>query len=99
VLGAPEIPSDALYAYGPAIRAAFGECVHYGQIIKTLSVIDLRKDVAHRYSPAAVIAVDRTPIIGVPAEISTSCVERQNLSLRMGSRRFTVDQWVFQETG
>jgi IS1 family transposase len=89
VLGVPEISSDALHAYGPAIRAAFGQRVHYGQITKTLSVTDLRKDAAHRYSPAAVIAVERTAVIGVPAEISTSYVERQNLSLRMASRRFT----------
>jgi hypothetical protein len=36
-----------------------------------------------------VIAVERNAVIGVPAEISTSYVERQNLSLRMASRRFT----------
>ena len=43
----------------------------------------------HRYSPAAVIAVAREAVRGVPAEISTSYVERSNLSLRMASRRFT----------
>jgi IS1 family transposase len=37
VLGVPEISSDALHAYGPAIRAAFGQRVHYGQITKTLA--------------------------------------------------------------
>jgi IS1 family transposase len=89
VLGVPEISSDALHAYGPAIRAAFGERVHYGQITKTVAVTDLRKDAAHRYSPAEVVAVERTPITGIPAQISTSYVERQNLSLRMASRRFT----------
>jgi hypothetical protein len=47
------------------------------------------KDAARRYSPAAVIAVSRDVISGVPAEISTSYVERSNLSIRMGSRRFT----------
>jgi hypothetical protein len=43
----------------------------------------------HRYSPAAVIAVERQAMYGVPAEISTSYVERSNLSLRMSCRRFT----------
>jgi len=51
--------------------------------------VDLRKDAAHRYSPTAVVAVTREAVCGVPAEISTSYVERQNLSVRMASRRFT----------
>jgi IS1 family transposase len=41
------------------------------------------------YSPAAVIAVEREAVYGVPADISTSYVERGNLSIRMASRRFT----------
>src|SRR5450759_828190 len=41
------------------------------------------------YSPAAVVAVSREVMNGVPAEISTSYVERSNLSIRMGCRRFT----------
>jgi hypothetical protein len=41
------------------------------------------------YSPAAVIAVSREAMQGVVAEISTSYVERSNLSIRMGCRRFT----------
>jgi len=43
----------------------------------------------HRYSPASVIAVAREVVYGVPAEISTSYVERSNLSMRMACRRFT----------
>ena len=43
----------------------------------------------HRYSPAAVIAVDRQAMFGIPAQISTSYVERSNLSIRMANRRFT----------
>jgi hypothetical protein len=60
----------------------------HGTIVKTLSVTDLRKDAAHRYSPAAVVAVSREIISGEPEQISTSYVERQNLSLRMASKRF-----------
>jgi len=56
----------------------------------TYSVTHLAvKEAARRYSPAQVVAVEREVISGVPAEISTSYVERQNLSLRMASRRFT----------
>ena len=42
-----------------------------------------------RYSPAQVVAVSREVASGEPEHISTSYVERQNLSLRMGQRRFT----------
>ena len=61
----------------------------FGVINKTYAVTDLRKDAAHRYSPAAVVAVSREVVSGVPAEISTSYVERSNLSIRMACRRFT----------
>jgi IS1 family transposase len=89
VLGAPEISTDGFHPYRPAIRDAFGERVAHGVIAKTYSVTDLRKDAAHRYSPAAVVAVSRVAAIGLPVEISTSYAERSNLSIRMASRRFT----------
>jgi IS1 family transposase len=89
VLGAPEISTDGFLPYQNAIRSAFGNRVAHGQIVKTYSVTNLGKSAAVRYSPAQVVAVSREVISGVPAEISTSYVERQNLSLRMSSRRFT----------
>ncbi|MGO9049631.1 MAG: hypothetical protein ACLP19_04060 [Xanthobacteraceae bacterium] len=46
------------------------------------------KDAARRYSPAQVVAVTREVESGVPSHISTSCVERSNLTLRMSSKRF-----------
>jgi len=88
VLGTPEISTDGFHPYRPAIRDAFGERVAHGVINKTYSVTDLRKDAAHRYSPAAVVAVSREAVIGEPEEISTSYAERSNLSIRMGARRF-----------
>jgi IS1 family transposase len=87
VLGAPEISTDGYLPYLPAIRDAFRNSAH-GIVTKTYSVVDLRKDAAHRYSPAEVIAVARDVVNGVPAEISTSYVERSHLSLRMSCRRF-----------
>jgi IS1 family transposase len=90
VIGQPEISTDGFTPYMPAIRDAFGPNATHGQIVKTYSVTDLRKDAAHRYSPAAVVAVSRQVVGGAPIEdISTSYIERQNLSLRMASRRFT----------
>lgn len=84
--------------FGKPVLSVVGNRVAYGQIIKTFSVTDLRKDAAHRYSPAAVIAVKREVVSGVPAEISTSYVERQNLSLRMGQRRFARLTNAFSKT-
>jgi IS1 family transposase len=89
ILGAPEISTDGFHPYRPAIRDAFGDRVAHGVINKTYSVTDLRKDAAHRYSPAAVVAVSREAVVGLPVDISTSYAERSNLSLRMASRRFT----------
>ncbi len=88
VIGYPEISTDGFHPYKLAIRNAFGARANHGTIVKTLSVTDLRKDAAHRYSPAAVVAVSREVISGDPELISTSYVERQNLSLRMSSKRF-----------
>jgi IS1 family transposase len=89
VIGAPEISTDGFRPYAPAIRDAFAGQAAHGVIVKTLAVSDLRKDAAHRYSPAAVVAVSREVLSGVPEHISTSYVERENLSMRMASRRFT----------
>ena len=86
-LGTPEISTDGFHPYRPAIRDAFGSRVAHGVINKTYAVTDLRKDATHCYSPAAVVAVSREAVIGLPAEISTSYAERSNLSLRMASRR------------
>jgi IS1 family transposase len=88
VIGTPEISTDAWSPYQPGIRTQFGNRVAYGQINKTYSVTDLRKDAAHRYSPAAVVAVSREVVSGMPAHISTSYVERQHLSLRTSQKRF-----------
>jgi IS1 family transposase len=88
VLSAPEISTDGWHPYKLSIRDAFRGSAH-GVIVKTVAVTDLRPAASHRYSPAEVVAVSREVAQGVPMEISTSYVERSNLSIRMGSRRFT----------
>jgi IS1 family transposase len=90
VLGMPFISSDAFPAYEPAIRAVFGEGVHYSQVVKSY-VNEPPVNAARRYSPGAIVKVAKERVIGFMPEYmtSTSHVERVNLSVRMGSRRFT----------
>jgi hypothetical protein len=88
IVNAPEISTDAFPACEGAIEEAFGTECRYGQIIKTYHG-ESGIDAARRYSPGYVVAVDRRAVVGVPRHISTSYAERQNLALRMASRRFT----------
>lgn len=89
VIGAPEISTDGLNHYRTSIRDAFGKRATHGVINKTYSVTHLNvNEASRRYSPAQVIAVERVAVAGEPENISTSYVERQNLTLRMASKRF-----------
>ena len=89
VIGTPEISTDGLHYYRPAIRDAFGKRATHGVINKTYSVTHLNvTEASRRYSPAQVVAVERVAVEGEPEQISTSYVERQNLTLRMSSKRF-----------
>jgi IS1 family transposase len=88
-LGAPEISSDGWNCYPGAIEDAFGIDVTYGQIQKHYGVQAGVVEAARRYSPAQVVGVSKLRVVGHPRHISTSYVERQNLTLRMQQRRFT----------
>jgi IS1 family transposase len=86
-----QISSDSLKAYNDAVERSFGTEADYGQIVKTYSITPLGKSAAVRYSPAEVVAVEKTIVSGAPDidRISTSHVEKQNHTLRMHCRRLT----------
>jgi IS1 family transposase len=83
-----QLSSDALNAYVDAVDMAFGAAIDYGQVFKTYETEPIGPG---RYSPPKVTRADRIIISGSPenSKISTSYVERQNLTMRMQMRRFT----------
>jgi hypothetical protein len=84
-----QITTDGLRLYAEAVEGAFGMDVDYAMLIKLYGSSSDRPDT--RYSPAACIGTRTGILSGNPDRnhISTSYVERQNLNLRMGTRRFT----------
>lgn len=83
-----QLSSDGYGAYLKAVRLTFGKDVDFGQIVKTYGDDPQPQK---RYSPAVCTSVKTHVVNGDPmqSEISTSYVERQNLNIRMGCRRYT----------
>ena len=81
-----QITTDAFRAYYDAIDLAFGGEVNYAQLHKSFNTNGER-----RYSPPTISGVFHLVMMGSPRKknISTSYVERQNLTMRMQMRRFT----------
>jgi IS1 family transposase len=88
VLGAPEISTDGLNSYPYAIEQAFKQNCSHGVIVKNYAAVS-GNEAARRYSPGDVVSVDVKTVSGAPRQISTSYIERQNLTVRMQQRRFT----------
>lgn len=86
-----QITTDGHKEYQQAVLNAFGSQINYAQIIKKYSNPTEGATQERRYSPSKFTGAKKNVVFGKPnrEDISTSHIERSNLTLRMHCRRFT----------
>lgn len=84
-----QLTTDGHKAYLEAVEGAFGGDIDYAMLVKLYGAAP--ESAMGRYSPAECTGIRNTRIEGNPdiEDVSTSCVERNNLMIRMHMRRFT----------
>lgn len=85
-----QITTDGWKGYDHTVNEVLGSKAHFAQLVKVFNNQNAKKD-EQRYSPAECVGCIKKVVSGRPVadKISTSFVERQNLTMRMSMRRMT----------